>query len=64
MGLALLLSGLVLPYFNQLAGKQLPYPILFGRSALVVTLLLAAVVSICAGMYPALVLSRGKSFPS
>ena len=57
---AVLLSGLLLPYFNQLSGKQLPVSVLFSAPTFAGLIGLALVVAFCAGAYPALVLSRGK----
>ena len=53
------LSSLLLPYFNQLSGKQLPYDILLSSRSIGTALILALVVAVCAGAYPAVVLSRG-----
>jgi putative ABC transport system permease protein len=58
--LALAISALLLPYFNELAGKQLPYAVLFGRQTIGIILLLGLIVALCAGLYPALVMSRGN----
>ncbi|HEY4063711.1 MAG TPA: ABC transporter permease [Puia sp.] len=60
--IALLLSlavvALVLPAFNRLADRQLPLASMFSLPFLGVSVLIAAVVGVVAGGYPALVLSR------
>ena len=48
----------VLPAFNRLADRQLPWTALFSLSFLSVALLVAVLVSLLAGAYPALVLTR------
>lgn len=51
-------AGLVLiPFLNQIAGKNFSYQILLQPAVILGTLLLAGVVSFFAGAYPALVLS-------
>jgi putative ABC transport system permease protein len=52
------LAVIVLPYFNQLTDKQLPVGSLFSVSFLALSLLIAAIVSLAAGSYPAWVLTR------
>lgn len=54
-GLAILLVVLLLPYFNQLAGKALVFS--FSVQNIMFLFLLTAVVGFLAGVYPALILS-------
>lgn len=49
---------LVLPGFNKLAGRQLPWELVFSPLFLLMALGAALVVGLLAGSYPALVLSR------
>jgi putative ABC transport system permease protein len=56
--LSLAVVVLVLPVFNRLADRQLPAALLFTAQFLGLALLIAIVVSLLAGGYPALVLSR------
>ena len=58
--LALPAAMLVMPYFNQLAGKQLSAGILFSPAVLGLLLLLAMLVALAAGAYPALILSGSR----
>ncbi|HEX8315369.1 MAG TPA: FtsX-like permease family protein, partial [Flavisolibacter sp.] len=58
--LALGIAVLVLPYFNQLSGKDLETGILFSPFTLGGLLVLAVLVTFMAGAYPALVLSNSK----
>jgi putative ABC transport system permease protein len=60
VGIAILLSTLLMPYFNQLSGKELTSNILFHPMAIAITITLAIVVSFVAGAYPAFVLSNSK----
>jgi putative ABC transport system permease protein len=55
--LSILLAALVMPYFNQLTGKQLSVESLLSFSFLLTSLLVGIFVSAVAGTYPALVLS-------
>ncbi|MBW3544560.1 MAG: ABC transporter permease [Bacteroidetes bacterium] len=57
---ALLLSALLLPYFNQLAGKALQLEILTAPATLVGLFVLSVLVAFLAGTYPAFILSSGK----
>lgn len=57
---ALLLSVLLLPYFNQLAGKELQREVLAAPATLVSLLVLSIGVAFLAGSYPAFILSGGK----
>jgi putative ABC transport system permease protein len=57
---ALLIAYILLPYFNQLSGKELERPVLFQTPTLLVLLATGLVVSAAAGSYPALVLSNLK----
>lgn len=59
--LAVLGSELMLPVFNQLAGKTVAHSIFNNPSFLIGTLAIALLIGIMAGMYPALVLSRFRS---
>jgi putative ABC transport system permease protein len=58
VALSLAVVFLVLPAFNRLSDRQLPVAALFSLSFLGLALLVAVVVSLLAGGYPALVLSR------
>lgn len=55
--LALVMVELVLPHFNNLAGKELSQSLLARPSLMLAYLLLALVTSVVAGSYPALYLS-------
>jgi putative ABC transport system permease protein len=57
---ALLMAGLLLPYFNRLSGKELEPDILVAPFTLLGLLVLSVLVALTAGAYPALVLSGGK----
>ncbi len=57
LGLAILIAWPVLPYFNQLAGKDIHLGFLFQPSVLAVLLPGTIIVGLLAGSYPALVLS-------
>jgi putative ABC transport system permease protein len=60
MWLALLFSEIVLPYFNNLSGKELEIDV-FNKLGLIASLVLVSViVGIFAGIYPAFFLSRFK----
>lgn len=56
--LALLLQKLLLPYFNDIAGKSLALRFPEHLDVLAIAVLLAAGTALLAGMYPATVLSR------
>ncbi|MFN2458932.1 MAG: ABC transporter permease, partial [Chitinophagaceae bacterium] len=58
--LALLISSLLLPYFNQLSGKDLHINILFHPVTIMALVLLAAIIAFTAGAYPAIILSNSK----
>ncbi|SEA64268.1 putative ABC transport system permease protein [Arachidicoccus rhizosphaerae] len=55
--LALLLAQLLLPFFNQLAGKTICVNLFQGGKAVVLLLPMALVIGLLAGFYPSLVLS-------
>jgi putative ABC transport system permease protein len=57
LGVAILLAGLLLPYFNQLAGKKIPFQFMFQPIMLLSFLLLVLIVGVLAGSYPAFYLS-------
>ncbi|MGA0560366.1 ABC transporter permease [Larkinella sp. VNQ87] len=57
MGLALAIVGLVLPFFNEMATKQLNADSLFSLRLLPILLLLPLAVGLLAGSYPAFFLS-------
>jgi putative ABC transport system permease protein len=57
---AWMLAAFLLPYFNQLAGKELSMSVLLAPSVVVTLLLLSIFVALAAGAYPALVLSGSK----
>jgi putative ABC transport system permease protein len=54
---ALVLSAFLLPYFNQLSGKNFRLSMLFTPTLFVVLLPAAMVIALAAGAYPAFVLS-------
>jgi putative ABC transport system permease protein len=58
--IALGLSALLLPYFNQLAGKSSETSLLIRPYMLLSLLILTLLVTFTAGAYPSLILSRGK----
>ena len=58
--MALALSLLLLPYFNQLSGKSLETSLLFQPYMLLSLLMLTLLVTFAAGAYPSLILSQGK----
>ncbi|EMR03962.1 ABC transporter permease [Cesiribacter andamanensis] len=60
VAVALFLSFVLLPSFNQLAGRQLEQELLFQPLTLLLLLGLCAVVAMLAGAYPAMVLSGSK----
>jgi putative ABC transport system permease protein len=55
---SLLIAFLLLPYFNQLTGKDLTAGMLFSFPILIIATLLAFFVSLLAGSYPAILLSN------
>jgi putative ABC transport system permease protein len=57
---AMIISFLLLPYFNQLAGKALEREVLVQPLTLAALAVLSVVVAFLAGAYPAFVLSSGK----
>ncbi|MGB8194453.1 MAG: ABC transporter permease [Chitinophagaceae bacterium] len=57
---ALFIAYLLLPFFNQLSGKDLHYSVLFKPSTLLVLAATGLLVSLAAGFYPALILSNLK----
>ena len=57
-GSAVCVAALALPFFNSLSGKQFSSTILFSPLVLVMLLLLCTIVSLAAGLYPALLLSN------
>jgi putative ABC transport system permease protein len=58
--LAVLISWLLLPYFNRLSGKQLQIEVLFRPLGIAALLMLSLLIAFAAGTYPALVLSRNR----
>jgi len=60
MVLALVIAALLMPYFNELSGKELEKSILFQPYVLAALFLLSGVVAIAAGAYPAFILSGSK----
>ena len=58
--LALGLSFLLLPYFNELAGKSLERSVLVAPVTLIGLLILSVLIAFTAGAYPSFVLSNGK----
>ncbi|HEV7334193.1 MAG TPA: ABC transporter permease [Flavisolibacter sp.] len=57
---ALALSLLLLPYFNQVSGKNLTAGVLFSPEVLGLLLIAALVIALAAGAYPAVILSGAK----
>jgi putative ABC transport system permease protein len=55
--LAIALLYLAIPYFNQLAGKALPFALLLSTKVIGALLGLTALVALISGLYPAFVLS-------
>lgn len=55
--IAIAVAALILPLFNQLAGKQIPVSVLFSPSIVSGILLLLILVSLISGSYPAFFLS-------
>jgi len=55
--LAMTFLSLAIPYFNSLAGKSLPFSILWSGPSLAGLLVLILIVSLISGTYPAFVLS-------
>jgi putative ABC transport system permease protein len=62
--LALLLSSLLLPSFNDFSGKHIPQPILFTPRMIEILFGALIVIGFVAGLYPALVLSSFKPLNS
>ena len=60
LALGLTIAALALPYFNQLAGKEMALNALFDTSMLGWLLLITLFVGVVAGAYPAVVLSGYK----
>lgn len=56
--LSLILSGLLLPFFNQLTGKQLELAQLFSFTFILFAITIALCLSFLAGVYPAFVFTR------
>nr|MBA2746857.1 FtsX-like permease family protein [Flavisolibacter sp.] len=57
---ALLLSVIMLPSFNQLSGKNLNTGLLFSPFIIVMLLVLSIIIAFSAGVYPAVILSGSK----
>ena len=55
--LACILVSALLPYFNQLSGKHFDYHSLINYKFILAALVLAVLTGICAGIYPAFILS-------
>jgi len=60
VAVALGMAALLLPYFNQLSGKEITTRVLFAPVTLIGLMLLTVVVTFTAGAYPALVLSNSR----
>ncbi|WP_373495470.1 ABC transporter permease [Aquiflexum sp.] len=58
--LSLVSFVLLLPFFNQLAGKQLDASVVFEPTTFGLLIVLSFIVALLAGAYPALILSQGK----
>ncbi len=59
--LALLLLYLVVPLFNEIAGKTIGYELLWTREVLGAVIILMIIVSVIAGSYPAFILSAFRT---
>lgn len=57
---ALVLATLLLPYFNQLSGKQLEPVVLVNPATILALLILSVLVAFAAGAYPAFILSNAR----
>lgn len=57
---SLLIAYIVLPFFNDLAGKELQPSVLFSSSTVIVLAVTGIIVSMAAGFYPAMILSNLK----
>jgi len=57
MVLAFFLVSLLLPWFNQVAGKHIPFSFFLGYPALIAAAALTIIVGVAAGVYPAFFLS-------
>jgi putative ABC transport system permease protein len=57
LGIAILISWLLLPYFNQLSGKDIHNAVLFQPAMMLWLVILMLVVGLLAGSYPAFFLS-------
>lgn len=55
--LAVLITATLLPYFNQLSGKQIPFPLFSSPGLLAILLFSAVLVGLLAGIYPSVFLS-------
>lgn len=64
MVIALVLFSLTLPAFNQLAGKSIPYELLFNPRTLSGLLASFVVIGLVTGIYPAMMLSSFKPLNS
>jgi len=60
MVLAILLVFLMLPFFNQVSGKNLQLSVFFSLKNVAIMLLVTIITGLVAGLYPALVLSSFK----
>jgi putative ABC transport system permease protein len=58
--IAIILSVILLPYFNQLSGKELSASILLKPQTIISLIILSVLVALAAGIYPALILSNGN----
>ncbi|MFL5774324.1 MAG: ABC transporter permease [Flavisolibacter sp.] len=58
--LGMLVAFFLLPFFNQLSGKNLPYQLLYHPATIGGLVILSVIIAFCAGAYPALVLSGGR----
>ena len=57
---ALALSFILMPYFNQLAGRTIETEVLFEPFTLISLLILSLIIVFLAGTYPALILASGR----
>ena len=58
--IALILSAFLLPYFNQLSGKELSPSVLFVPQTIISLFILSVLVAFASGAYPAFILSNKK----
>ena len=58
--LALIFCSVLVPYFNNLSGKEFEAAVFFKPFTIISLLIMATIVAFAAGAYPAIILSAGK----